>query len=297
MRRARDIAAELAKALEITGPFNVQFVAKNNVVKVIECNLRASRSFPFVSKVLGVNFAGEAMRRMLGRGEDVSVNPLEMDYVGVKAPMFSFGRLVGADPMLGVEMVSTGEVGCIANNVYDALLLAMLSTGFRVPKRGVLLSLGPKAEKFSFADEALVIRDDLQLPIFATSGTSEMLADLGIASQTVSKTVSDGDSAVRAIEQGLVDCVINIPRTYDAQGRPDGFEIRRAAIDAGLPLITDLHLARSVIEMLRRTRGKKLELRPMTEYAAGSRTRGAQSAARPVPAMIVNYSPPKPGWN
>jgi carbamoyl-phosphate synthase large subunit len=297
MRRARDIAAELAKALDITGPFNVQFVAKNNFVKVIECNLRASRSFPFVSKVLGVNFAGEAMRRMLGRGEDVSVNPLELDYVGVKVPMFSFGRLHGADPMLGVEMVSTGEVGCIANTVHEALLLGLLSTGFKVPTRGVLLSLGPKAEKFSFADEALIIRDELKLPIFATAGTAEMLADIDVASQVLSKTAADGDSAVRAIESGQVDCVINIPRAYDAEGRPDGYEIRRAAIDAGLPLITDLHLARSVIEMLRRTRGKRLELRPMTDYAAGSRGRGTTSAARPVPAMIVNYSPPKPGWN
>ena len=129
IRRAREIAGELARALEITGPFNVQFVAKNNEVKVIECNLRASRSFPFVSKVLGVNFAGEAMRRMLGCGTDASVNVLELDYVGVKVPMFSFGRLHGADPLLGVEMASTGEVGCIAGDMHEALLLGLISTG------------------------------------------------------------------------------------------------------------------------------------------------------------------------
>jgi carbamoyl-phosphate synthase large subunit len=255
MRRARDIAAELARALDITGPFNVQFVAKNNVVKVIECNLRASRSFPFVSKVLGVNFAGEAMRRMLNVGTPLAVNPLELNYVGVKAPMFSFGRLVGADPMLGVEMMSTGEVGCIGDTVYDALLLAMMSTGFRVPKKGILLSLGPKVEKFSFADEALVIRDELKLPIHATAGTAEMLADLGVPCHVVGKAENDPESAVRLIEAGLVDLVINIPRTYDAQGRPDGYQIRRAAIDGGVPLITDPQLARTIVEMLHRGKG------------------------------------------
>jgi carbamoyl-phosphate synthase large subunit len=255
MRRARDIAAELARALDITGPFNVQFVAKNNVVKVIECNLRASRSFPFVSKVLGVNFAGEAMRRMLNVGTPLAVNPLELNYVGVKAPMFSFGRLVGADPVLGVEMMSTGEVGCIGDTVYDALLLAMMSTGFRVPKKGILLSLGPKVEKFSFADEALVIRDELKLPIHATAGTAEMLADLGVPCHVVGKAENDPESAVRLIEAGLVDLVINIPRTYDAQGRPDGYQIRRAAIDGGVPLITDPQLARTIVEMLHRGKG------------------------------------------
>jgi carbamoyl-phosphate synthase large subunit len=271
MRRARDIVVELARALEITGPFNVQFIAKHNVVKVIECNLRASRSFPFVSKVLGVDFAGEAMRRMLGVGRNVNVSPLELNYVGVKAPMFSFGRLVGADPLLGVEMVSTGEVGCIANTLHDALRLALTSTGFRVPKRGVLLSLGPRAEKFGFADEALIIRDELKLPIYATAGTAEMLKDIGIDSHVVGKAEDDPESAVRAIEQGAVDLVINIPAAYDAQGRPDGYRIRRAAIDAGVPLFTDPHLAQTVVEMLRRTKDKGLELRPMTEYADSSR--------------------------
>jgi carbamoyl-phosphate synthase large subunit len=282
MRRARDIAAELARALEITGPFNVQFVAKNNVVKVIECNLRASRSFPFVSKVLGVNFAGEAMRRMLGVGTPMTVNPLELNYVGVKAPMFSFGRLVGADPMLGVEMMSTGEVGCIGNTVYDALLLAMMSTGFRVPKKGVLLSLGPKVEKFGFADEALVIRDELKLPIHATAGTAEMLADLGVPCHVVGKSENDPESAVRLIEQGLVDLVINIPRTYDAQGRPDGYAIRRAAIDAGVQLVTDPQLARTVVEMLHRTLGRGPELRPMTDYA------GAASSTAGKPYAVIS---------
>ncbi|MGH8309616.1 MAG: carbamoyl-phosphate synthase large subunit, partial [Steroidobacteraceae bacterium] len=162
IRRVREIASRLAAALEITGPFNVQFVAKNNVVKVIECNLRASRSFPFVSKVLGHNLAAEATRRMLGFRQPLNVNSLELDHVGVKVPMFSFSRLVGADPMLGVEMASTGEVGCLGANMHEALLLGLLSTGFRWPRNGVLLSLGPPSEKFAFTDEVLVIRDELK---------------------------------------------------------------------------------------------------------------------------------------
>jgi len=275
MRRARDIAAELAQALQITGPFNVQFLAKHNVVKVIECNLRASRSFPFVSKVLGVNFAGEAMRRMLGLGQTqgVTVNPLEMNYVGVKAPMFSFGRLHGADPMLGVEMASTGEVGCVAPTLNEALRLALESTGFRRPTRGVLLSLGPISEKFTFADEALIIRDELRLPIYATAGTAEMLREIGVDSNVVSKTAGDRHSAVRAIERGEVDLVINIPLRYDRDGRPDGYAIRRAAIDAGVPLFTDPQLARTVIEMLRWTTPQTPVPRALGEYVESAASR------------------------
>ena len=266
IRRARQIAAELAKELDITGPFNVQFIAKNNVVKVIECNLRASRSLPFVSKVLGVNFAAEAMRRMLGVGGNTTCNSLDLDHVGVKAPMFSFGRLHGADPLPGVEMASTGEVGCIAGNVHEALLLSLLSTSFRVPSKGVLLSLGPTSEKFAFSDEAFVIRDDLKLPIFATVGTADALLDLGIETTRVGKSPDDHDSAADLIAAGEVDLVINIPRQYDRQGRPDGYWIRRAAIDQGVPLVTDLNLAKAVVESLRRTRGTCHEPRGMDEY-------------------------------
>ena len=285
MRRARDILGELARALEITGPFNVQFVAKNNAVKVIECNLRASRSFPFVSKVLGINFAGEAMRRMLGCGVDATVNVLELNYVGVKVPMFSFARLHGADPLLGVEMASTGEVGCVAGDMYEALLLGLIATGFRVPCHGVLLSLGPKVEKFAFGDEVLVIRDELKLPIFATAGTASMLNDMGVACQVVGKTEAGGDSAIRAIEAGLVDLVVNIPVAYDRAGRPDGFRIRRAAIDHGVPLITDPQLARTVIETLRRTRGRAILPDPMEQYVRGAT--GLPTSARVMPVDLT----------
>ena len=252
----------------------MQFVAKNNEVKVIECNLRASRSFPFVSKVLGANLAGEAMRRMLGCGTAMTVNVLELNYVGVKVPMFSFGRLHGADPLLGAEMASTGEVGCIAGDMHEALLLGLISTGFQVPRRGILLSLGPKVEKFAFADEVFIIRDELCLPIYATAGTAQMLQDMGVACQVVGKTDADADSAVREIEAGAVDLVINIPCAYDEEGRPDGYRIRRAAIDHGVPLVTDPQLARTVIETLRRTRGWATLPQPMTRYAGRVNTIG-----------------------
>lgn len=180
IRRVKNIAAEMARALKITGPFNAQFLAKNNEVKVIECNLRASRSFPFVSKVTGQNFAAEATRRMLGVANDVNNNSLDLNYVGVKVPMFSFGRLTGVDPLLGVEMASTGEVGCLGNDLDEALLSSLLATGFRPPTLGVLLSLGPIREKYTFTEEAQTIVDDLKLPLYATEGTAEMLDALEI---------------------------------------------------------------------------------------------------------------------
>jgi len=251
IRRVRKIASQIARALRITGPFNMQFLAKHNSVKVIECNLRASRSFPFVSKVTGQNFAAEAMRRMLGERRPVTNTSLDLDYVGVKAPMFSFSRLVGADPMLGVEMASTGEVGCLGEDLHEALLHALIATGFRFPKNGVLLSLGPVADKYWFADEARVIAEELGLPLYATEGTAETLSTEGIDCVAVGKTDREGDSAIALIENQTVDLVINVPREFDEMGRPDGYMIRRAAVDHDVPLITDLQLARAVVEALR----------------------------------------------
>ena len=271
MRRVKRIAATLARELDITGPFNVQFLAKSNDVKVIECNLRASRSFPFVSKVTGVNFVAEAMRRMLGVKRPVDSPGLELDYVGVKAPMFSFSRLVGADPMLGVEMASTGEVGCLADDQHEALLHALIATGFRFPTRGVLLSLGPVQDKYWFADEARAIADELRLPIYATPGTAEALQSLGIRATALSKQAGP-DTAVAAIDAGLVDLVINVPVEYDELGRPDGYLIRRRAVDAGIPLITDLQLARAVVEALRRKRMEDLDTIAYDEFIARQET-------------------------
>lgn len=266
IRRVRQIGAVLARALKITGPFNVQFLAKNNRVLVIECNLRASRSFPFISKVTGQNFVAEATRRMLGVRRAVENRSIDLDYVAVKAPMFSFSRLVGADPMLGVEMASTGEVGCFGDDFNEALLHALLATGFRFPKKGVLLSLGPLQDKYWFADEARAIHEELKLPIFATPGTADALRSLDIPCTSLGKSPADGAGAVHAIDDGSVDLVINVPRSYDELGRPDGYWIRRRAADAGIPLLTDLQLARAVVEALRSKKPEELRLLAYDEY-------------------------------
>ena len=268
IRRVRQIATLLARALSITGPFNVQFLAKHNTVKVIECNLRASRSLPFVSKVTGENFAAEAMRRMLGVSRDIVNRSLELDYVGVKAPMFSFSRLAGADPLLGVEMLSTGEVGCIGRDLHEALEQGLLATGVRFPRKGVLLSLGPVADKYWFADEARIIGEELRLPIYATRGTAEILVGLGIECIAVEKASGAGMSGLDVIEQGLVDLVINVTREYDQYGRPDGYLIRRQAADLGVPLITDLQLARAIVEAMRHKRQAAFEVVAWNDYLA-----------------------------
>jgi carbamoyl-phosphate synthase large subunit len=271
IRRARKITEELARALEITGPFNVQFIAKNNLVKVIECNLRASRSFPFVSKVLGVNFASHAVKCMLNAADAVNVNPLEIDWVGVKAPMFSFSRLHGVDPIAGVEMASTGEVGCVAADLSNALLAAARSTGFTVPRAGVLLSLGPITDKFLFTDEARVLSVELGLKLYATPGTAAMLRDIGLEVTEVGKAEGSANSGVHAIERGLVDLVVNVPVSYDQTGRPDGYAIRRAAIDRGVPLITDPHLAKAMVAMLSGTRGQIAPPLALADFLAAQR--------------------------
>jgi carbamoyl-phosphate synthase large subunit len=280
IRRARQIAALIARELDITGPFNVQFLARHNAVKVIECNLRASRSFPFVSKVTGENFAAEAMRRMLGVSRPIASRGLELDYVGVKAPMFSFRRLNGADPMLGVEMLSTGEVGCLGRDLPEALEHALLATGVQLPRKGVLLSLGPVADKYGFTDEARILAEELGLPLYATPGTAEMLAAVGVACTEVDKA----RGAEEVIEQGRVDLVINVPREYDEQGRPDGYRIRRQAIDCGVPLITDLAFARSLVAALRARQAGSLEPIAWNDFvsplAFDHGTRESRSAAR-----------------
>ncbi len=262
IRRVREIATQLARALQITGPFNIQFLARNDEVKVIECNLRASRSLPFVSKATNRDFAGIAMRAMLGAPVDVlPIDLLELEYVAVKSPKFSFSRIAGADPMLGVEMTSTGEVGCFGHDLGEALLESLIATGFRIPKNGVLLSLGPVIDKYAFYDEARVLMEELNLPLFATSGTFDALSAVDIASTRLAKHPSEaGPSAMEAIERGLVDLVINIPRTFDSEGRPDGYLIRRAAIDARVPLVTELKLARAIVDALRTRAGRPRNL-------------------------------------
>ena len=270
IRRAKRIATDLARALNISGPFNLQLLARHNAIKVIELNLRASRSFPFVSKVTGKNYIREATRRILGAGGENPVHdPLDLDYVGVKAAQFSFARIKGADPTLGVEMASTGEVGCFGRNFSEALLLAMLATGFAFPKRGVLLSLGPLADKYRFVEHANILAG-LGLTLYATPGTAELLSKQGLAVTAVGKVDTPlTPMAQDVLDRGEVDLVINIPIAYDADGRPDGYIIRRRAADLGIPLITNLQLAMSVVEALGQYTAQTLPVQPWSEYVTG----------------------------
>jgi carbamoyl-phosphate synthase large subunit len=268
-RRIKQIAAQLAASLQITGPFNVQFLAKQNAVKVIECNLRASRSFPFVSKVMGQNFAAEATRRMLGFASPVNNKCLDLDYVAVKVPMFSFARLIGVDPILGVEMASTGEVGCFGRDIHEALLHGLLATGIKFPRTGVLLSLGPVADKYSFAEEAEVIAKELDLPVYATKGTAIMLRELGIDCIEVGKNPYDEHNAMDLMEEGKIDLVINVSREFDESGRPDGYFIRRRATESGVSLITDLQLARALVAALRYYQPESLSVEDWGYYVHG----------------------------
>jgi carbamoyl-phosphate synthase large subunit len=269
VRRVRAIAARLARELNVTGPFNVQMLSRNNDVKVIECNLRASRSFPFVSKVLGKNFIREATRLMLGapRSPGPMRNPLDLDFVGVKAPVFSFRRLSGVDPILGVEMASTGEVGCFGDDGDEAFLKALLAGGFRPPRKGVLLSLGPVAAKYRFVDDARML-ERMGLKLFGTPGTAEMLNGEGIECEALAKDSRDFSKpqATALMESGQIDLVINIPRDWDAQGRPDGFRIRRAAIDLEIPLLTDQWLARKALQSIYKHEIENLSVTPWSDY-------------------------------
>jgi carbamoyl-phosphate synthase large subunit len=268
IRRIKKIARDVAAALKITGPFNMQFLARHNEVKVIECNLRASRSFPFVSKVTGNNFIREATRRMLGVRGPVQNRALDLDYVAVKAAQFSFSRLAGADPTLGVEMASTGEVGCFGNDLNEALLKALVATGFKFPKKGVLLSLGPAAEKLRFLEDAKILRS-MGLALYATPGTYDVLRENGIECEIAYKH-SDNKSpaAVDLMNQDKIDLVINIPRSYDRDGRPDGYFIRRRAVDRNIPLITNMQLARAVVEAIEKLSLDDLEMHDWQSYLA-----------------------------
>jgi carbamoyl-phosphate synthase large subunit len=279
IRQVREIGRKIARALNVTGPFNIQFLARHNAVKVIECNLRASRSFPFISKALGVNFIREATRIMLGHPsrELPEVDPLDLGHVAVKAAQFSFRRLTGADPRLGVEMASTGEVACFGDDREEALLKSMIATGFRFPSKGVLLSLGPTDEKYRFTEEARILAG-LGLKIYATAGTAEVLKAEGIECSVLEKEDGPEPRAIDYLSQGKIDLVINIPRGYDERGRPDGYRIRRVAVDLEIPLITELWLARRVVQALGRYRLKDLKVKSWGEYLAEREARPVESA-------------------
>jgi len=257
IRRIKKITKQIAAALKITGPFNIQFLAKSNRVMVIECNLRASRSFPFASKVTGYNFIEIATEAMLGlktleEFRSHNYKTLDLDHVGVKAPQFSFSRLKGADPVLGVEMASTGEVACFGEDMHEAFLKAMISTGFRIPKKGILVSIGRIRDKVSFMPRARKLVE-MGYKLFATRRTSMLLTENGITNEMVhkvSKQNQEGLNIVKLLASGQVDLVINIPNNFSREEITDGYLIRRKAIDSNIPLINNLQVAKMTVESI-----------------------------------------------
>ena len=267
MRRIKKMAKKIAKALKIHGPFNIQFIAKDNDVKVIECNLRASRSFPFVSKILRANFIDIATRVMTGQYvSQVNGSFLDLDYVGVKAPQFSFTRLEGADPILGVEMTSTGEVACLGDDFDEAFLKSLLAVGYPLSIKNVLLSTGPVEAKAAFLQSARVLKD-LGATLYATSGTAEFLRANGL-SATVLHWPLEGTSpnTIEYLSQGKIDLVINIPKNYQEEELTNDYLIRRRAADFSIPLITNIQLAQRFVEALARKCVGDLQIKSWEEY-------------------------------
>jgi len=249
IRRIKKITRKIAKGLEITGPFNMQFLAKDNDIKVIECNLRASRSFPFVSKVMKLNLIEIATKVMLGMAvEKPDKSFFELDHVGVKAPQFSFARLLNADPVLGVDMASTGEVGCIGENYYEAVLKSMLSVGYNFPEKNILISSGPSRGKIELLNSAQMLKEK-GFNIFATEGTHKFFRDNGVPN-TLLHWPDEEDQAPNTIDfikEKKIDLVINIPKNHTIRELRNGYKIRRNSIDYNIPLITNARVASAFI--------------------------------------------------
>lgn len=267
IRRVKKVAREIAHALQISGPFNIQFLAKENEIKVIECNLRASRSFPFVSKVLKINFIELATQVMLGmKVEKPSKNAFDLDYVGIKASQFSFSRLQKADPVLGVDMASTGEVGCIGDNFHDAMLKSMLSVGYRIPKKTVLFSTGPAKSKVALLEAAQLLHAK-GYDIYATGGSQKFLVDNGIpATQVYWPSEDQKPGALEMIQNKQIDLVVNIPKNFSSSELNNGYKIRRASIDFNVPLLTNSRLASAFIQAFCKVNVDDLEIKAWDEY-------------------------------
>jgi carbamoyl-phosphate synthase large subunit len=280
MRRIKRTTQKIARALELNGPFNIQFIAKGNDVKVIECNVRASRSFPFVSKILNVNFVDLATEIIMRGGPTSGWTPgpprngsvLDVEYVGVKAPQFSFTRLDGADPTLGVEMASTGEVACLGDDFDEAFLKALLAVGYRLPVRDVLLSTGPIESKAAFLESCRTL-ERLGVRLYATRGTAEFLSANGIASTLLHWPLEQvAPNVTESLKAKRLDLVINIPKNYQEQELTNDYIIRRQAVEFGIPLITNLQLAQRLVEALARKNLGDLEIKSWREYREGART-------------------------
>ena len=268
MRRIRKISRRIAEALHISGPFNIQFLAKNNDIKVIECNLRASRSFPFVSKVLKINFIDLATRVMLGLNvEKPGKSAFDLDYVGIKASQFSFSRLQGADPVLGVDMASTGEVGCLGVDSSEALMKALISVGQRIPRRTVLLSTGGPKSKSAMLDAAHLLNNK-GYTIYATGGTHKYLSENGIPTIRAywPSETDQHPQAEQLLHDHKIDLVVNIPKNYSSSELSNGYRIRRAATDLNIPLLTNARLASAFIEAFTTHPLDDIEIKAWDEY-------------------------------
>ncbi|MCI7651291.1 MAG: carbamoyl-phosphate synthase (glutamine-hydrolyzing) large subunit [Prevotella sp.] len=268
VRRCKRVGRQIAKELHINGPFNIQFMARDNDILVIECNLRASRSFPFVSKVLKINLIELATRVMLGLPvEKPSKNLFDLDYVGIKASQFSFNRLQKADPVLGVDMSSTGEVGCLGDDTNTALLKSMLSVGHRIPKKNILLSTGGAKQKVAMLDAAKMLIDH-GYKLYATGGTSKFLNENGIENTHVLWPSEEGyePKALDLLHNHTIDMVVNIPKNLTSSELTNGYKIRRAAIDLNVPLITNARLASAFIYAFCTTKLEDIGIKSWSEY-------------------------------
>lgn len=268
MRRIKRISRQIAKKLHINGPFNIQFMARDNDILVIECNLRASRSFPFVSKVLKLNFIDLATKIMLGAPvEKPNKNLFDLDYVGIKASQFSFNRLQKADPVLGVDMSSTGEVGCLGDDTSTALLKSMLSVGLRIPKKTILLSTGGAKQKAEMLDAAKMLKQH-GYELYATVGTSKYLAENGIENTCVYMPSDEGQhpQALDLLHEKKIDMVVNIPKDLTPRELTNGYKVRRAAIDLNVPLITNSRLASAFISAFCNVSLDDIDIKAWGEY-------------------------------
>lgn len=266
IRKIRETGGRIARALNITGPFNIQFIAKDNEIKVIECNLRASRSFPFVSKVSKINFIELAVKAMTGKHMKNNKSTLDLNYVGVKAPQFSFSRLKGADPTLGVEMASTGEVACLGEDVYETFLKSILSAGFVLPKKNILISIGEEANRHKFLESAKKLRE-MGFDIFATEHTSEFLKNKGIGNTMLYKVhESKKPNIMDYITKGGIHLVICIPNPEKKTNFDSDYILRRMAVDFSIPLFTNLQISELFVQAISSKNISDLKIKHWGEY-------------------------------
>ena len=267
IRQIKKIARKIAKELNISGPFNIQFLAKDRQVRVIECNLRASRSFPFVSKILKRNFIETATKIMLDAPYTrADKSEFDIDRIGVKASQFSFARLQNADPVLGVDMSSTGEVGCLGDDLNEALLNAMIATGYRLPKRSVLISSGGVKGKVDLLDASRMLVEK-GYEVYATAGTARFLQENGVEAKAVKWPDEPGeDNVMDLIANHRLDLIINVPKNHTKRELTNGYRIRRGAIDHNIPLMTNVRLAKAFIEAFCAMKQEDIKVKSWQEY-------------------------------